>query len=143
MVRRASSVGVRPSGRRAERRVKRTSVGIWRREEVRVKMLVGEKGGRVLRRKARVVIVRIRRARETLGGMGRMGIPWMEGAARRERYLAIAFGRNIGPKKRRRDFNLWDVSTRFLKAEGGNLRSPSDRHVHVVEVVSRVLMPRC
>ena len=96
-----------------------------------------------MRRKARVVIVRIRRARETLGGMGRMGIPWMEGAARRERYLAIAFGRNMGPKKRRRDFNLWDVSTRFLKAEGGNLRSPSDRHVHVVEVVSRVLMPRC
>jgi hypothetical protein len=78
-------VGVRPSGGREERRVKRTSVGIWRREDVRVKMLGGEKGGRVLRRNARLVIVRIRRARETLGGTGRMGIPWMEGAARRER----------------------------------------------------------
>ncbi len=84
-MRRASSVGVRPSGRRAERRVKRTSVGIWRREEVRVKMFGGENRARVFRRNARVVIVRIRRARETFGGMGRMGMPWMEGAARRER----------------------------------------------------------
>ena len=80
MERRISSVGVR--GRSAERRVKRTSVGIWSREEVRVKMLVGEKRGRVLRRKTTVVMARIRRARETLGGMGRMGMPWIEGAAR-------------------------------------------------------------
>jgi hypothetical protein len=81
--RRISSVGIR--GRRVERRVKRTSVLICRREEVRVKMLVGAKGGRVLRRKTRDVKVRIRRARETLEGTGRMGIPWMEGAVRRER----------------------------------------------------------
>lgn len=81
--RRISSAGV--SGRRVERRVKRTSVEICRRDEVRVKMFDGEKGGRVLMRKATVVIIRIRRARETFGGVGRMGIPWMEGAARRER----------------------------------------------------------
>lgn len=61
--RRISSVGVR--GRRVERRVKRTSVLICRRDWVRVKMLVGEKGGRVKRRKEIVVRVRIRRARET------------------------------------------------------------------------------
>lgn len=29
--------------------------------------------------------MRIRRARETFGGTGRMGMPWMEGAARMER----------------------------------------------------------
>ncbi len=52
-------------GRRAERRVKRTSVLICRRDWVRVKMLMGEKVGRVRRRKERVVRVRIRRARET------------------------------------------------------------------------------
>ena len=56
-------MGVR--GRRVERRVKRTSVLICRRDWVRVKMLVGEKGGRVKRRKETVIMVRIRRARET------------------------------------------------------------------------------
>lgn len=40
-VRRRSSVGAR--GRRAERRVKRTSVGVWSRELVRVKMFSGPK----------------------------------------------------------------------------------------------------
>jgi hypothetical protein len=61
--RRISSVGVR--GRRVERRVKRTSVLICRRDWVRVKMLVGEKRGRVKMRKEIVVRMRIRRERET------------------------------------------------------------------------------
>lgn len=51
--RRSSSVGVRVwSGRRAERRVKRTSGGVWRREEVRVIMFSGARKGMV-ERKAR------------------------------------------------------------------------------------------
>jgi len=68
-------------GRRVERRVKRTSVLIWSREEVRVKMLVGEKGVRVEKRKKRVVRVRLG-GRGRRWGDGRIGIPWMEGAAR-------------------------------------------------------------
>ena len=83
--RRISSEGVRPMGRKAERRVKRTSVGIWRREDVRLNMFSGEKKGRVLMRKAEAVMKRIMRARETLGGTGRIGTPWMAGAARTER----------------------------------------------------------
>lgn len=42
LVLKISSVGVRPIGRRVARRVKRTSVGICRREEVRLKMFSGE-----------------------------------------------------------------------------------------------------
>jgi len=34
-------------GRSEARRVKRTSLGVWRREEVRVRMFSGEKRGRV------------------------------------------------------------------------------------------------
>jgi hypothetical protein len=83
--RRVSSAGVRPVGRRAERRVKRTSLGIWRREEVRENMFSGEKKGRVLMRKAKAVKKRIMRARETFEGTGRIGMPWMAGAARTER----------------------------------------------------------
>jgi hypothetical protein len=81
--RRISSLGVR--GRRVESRVKRTSVEICRREEVWVKMLGAEKRGSVEMRKKTVAIVRIRRAREIGGGTGRIGVPWMEGAARNER----------------------------------------------------------
>jgi len=45
---RASSWGVRVwFGRSEARRVKRTSLGVWRREEVRVRMFSGEKRGRV------------------------------------------------------------------------------------------------
>lgn len=76
---------MRPVGRRADRRVKRTSVGIWRREEVREKMFSEEKSGRVFMREAAAVRKRIVRARDTLAGTGRMGIPWMAGAARTER----------------------------------------------------------
>lgn len=49
-MRRRLSASVKPEGpRRAERRVKRTSMGIWRREEVRWKMFSGEKMGSVRR----------------------------------------------------------------------------------------------
>ena len=83
--RRVSSEGVRPVGRRAESRVKSTSVGICRREEVKENMFSGEKMGSVVIRKPTAVRRRIMRARETLGGTGRMGMPWMVGAARAER----------------------------------------------------------
>lgn len=83
--RKISSEGVRPVGRKAESRVKRTSVGICRREDVRENMFSGEKKGSVFMRKAEAVMKRIIRARETLGGTGRMGMPWMAGAARTER----------------------------------------------------------
>ena len=84
-MRRISSEGVRPVGRSAERRVKRTSVGIWRRDCVSVKRFSGEEKGRVFRRKESAVMRSMRRARDTLGGMGRTVRPWMEGAARMER----------------------------------------------------------
>ncbi len=78
-------MSVRPVGRRAERRVKRTSVGIWRREDVREKMFSGAKTGRVLRRKETEVMRSMVRARRTAGGAGRMEMPWILGAARTER----------------------------------------------------------
>ena len=65
--------------------MKRTSTGIWRREEVRENMFSGEKKGRVRRRKVPVTTKRIRRAREIKGGTGRTVTPWMLGAARAER----------------------------------------------------------
>lgn len=65
--------------------MKRTSVGIWRREEVRENMFSEEKKGTVLMRKAVAVRKRMMRARETLAGTGRTGMPWMAGAARTER----------------------------------------------------------
>lgn len=59
-----SSRGVRVwFGRRAERRVKRTSWGVWRREEVRVRMFSGVKGGRVNRRERREERKRMFKAR--------------------------------------------------------------------------------
>ena len=48
-------------------------------------MLGAENTGRVERRKRIVVRVRIRRPRDTARGTGRMGIPWIVGAARIER----------------------------------------------------------
>jgi hypothetical protein len=66
--------------------VKSTSTGIWRRDCVSVKRFSGApKKGRVLMRKESAVMKRMRSARDTLGGMGRMGKPWIEGAARMER----------------------------------------------------------
>lgn len=49
-------------GRRVARRVKRTSEGVCRREEVRVKMFSGEKNGRVESRARREVRKRRLRA---------------------------------------------------------------------------------
>jgi hypothetical protein len=69
----------------ADSRVKSTSTGIWRREEVREKMFSGEKKGRVRMTKVTATTKRIRRARKIKGGMGRIATPWMLGAARAER----------------------------------------------------------
>lgn len=80
--RRSSSVGVSPEGRREARRVKRTSVEIWRRDCVREKTFSGVNVGMVLMRKQREVMKRIVRARETAGGIGRIDTPWTVGAAR-------------------------------------------------------------
>src|ERR1700709_133187 len=72
---------VRPVGcRKAARRVKSTSVGIWRRELVISNMFWGEVKGRVLKRKPTAAMKRMRSARDTLGGIGRMGIPCIAGA---------------------------------------------------------------
>ena len=65
--------------------MKRTSVGIWRRETVTENMFSGEKAGRVFTRNDSEVTKRIKRARCTAGGIGRMGMPWILGAARTER----------------------------------------------------------
>lgn len=73
---RISSVGVRPVGRKVWRRVKRTSVGICRRDWVSVKSEGVVKVGKVLTRKAREVMKRIVRARDTFGGTGRTMRPW-------------------------------------------------------------------
>jgi hypothetical protein len=45
----------------------------------------GIEKGSVLKRNPIVATRRIRSARDTLGGIGRMGIPWIAGAARIER----------------------------------------------------------
>jgi len=71
---RASSWGVRVwFGRREARRVKRTSLGVCRREEVRVRMFSGEKAGRVEMKY--IVAERKRRLRDRrmAGGMGVIG----------------------------------------------------------------------
>jgi len=65
--------------------VKRTSVGICRREEVSENMFSGAKKGIVLIRNAEAVMKRMIRARETWGGTGRMEMPCIVGAARAER----------------------------------------------------------
>jgi hypothetical protein len=80
-----SSEEVNPVGRKAERRVNRTSVGICRRDDVRLNIFSGENKGSVLMREAIEVMKSIVRARVTLGGTGRMGTPWIAGAARTER----------------------------------------------------------
>jgi len=71
---RASSEGVRVwEGRREATRVKRTSLGVCRREEVRVRIFSGEKGGRVESRYIRAERKRRFRERRIGGGMGVMG----------------------------------------------------------------------
>lgn len=73
-------MGVR--GRRAERRVKRTLLGVCKRDWVCWKMLAGPKSGRVERRKTRAVRKRAFRAWdvEVVRGRG-----WIVEGARRER----------------------------------------------------------
>ena len=56
-----------------DRRVKRTSFGVRMREEVRVKMLGGEKWGRVERRNRTVLMNRMFRDGMIVDGVGRMG----------------------------------------------------------------------
>lgn len=73
--RRSSSLGAKPSGRSVWRRVNRTSVGVCKRDLVRVKRSGVVKKGKVLMRKAREAIKRIVRARDTFGGTGRMVRP--------------------------------------------------------------------
>ena len=46
----------------------------------------------------------------------------------------------MGPKKRERDLILGSVSGRYPKGEGGNLRSPSDRHCGCCGCVYNVSM---
>lgn len=76
MVFKRLSVGVRPASPRTwERRVKRTSVGIWRRDCVREKMFSGAKMGIVLIMNTQVTTKRRKSARATAGGTSRMGMP--------------------------------------------------------------------
>jgi hypothetical protein len=81
--RREVSAAVRPDAeeRRVERRVKRTSTGIWRRDWVTRKMFSGAKIGRVLKRKRAETRARRRRQREVDSERGRMARPWTFGAA--------------------------------------------------------------
>lgn len=59
--------------RREERRVKRVSVGICRRDWVAAKILNGEKGGKVRIKKVAEIMKRMRRFRAIVGGSG-MGL---------------------------------------------------------------------
>jgi hypothetical protein len=105
--RRARSDRVRvAAGRRVERRVKRTSAGICRRDWVRVKMFSGERTGRVRRRKTAATARRTRIARKMPDGSGRGLRPCCWGDERALRYQAIALGSRSGPKKRRADLML-------------------------------------
>lgn len=58
---------------RWERRTKRTSLGICRRDSVRRNMFSGRKGGRVERREMTAEMKRIFRARLIRGGVARIG----------------------------------------------------------------------
>lgn len=71
-------------GRRAERRVKRTSGGVWRREAVRVMMFSGARKGRVERKARRAE--RKRMFRECRTGRGR-GVIESEEEAEAVRWL--------------------------------------------------------
>jgi secreted trypsin-like serine protease len=55
------------------------------RDDVKEKMLSGENAGSVRRTKLLATTKRMRRARETFGGTGRIETPWTLGAARTER----------------------------------------------------------
>lgn len=84
-VRRISSEGLRPRGRRVESRVKRTSVGVCSREEVTVKIFSGAKMDNERRRNIKAVIVRSISTRSTFGGTGRIESPGALEDARKER----------------------------------------------------------
>lgn len=66
------------------RRVKRTSMGIWRRDWVMSKMFVGEKYGKVEMSDTTDIVNRMDNARDTEGEAGRIGWLW-DGAARIDR----------------------------------------------------------
>lgn len=69
---RSDSVRTR-SGRTRLRRVKRTSLGVCKRDEVRVNMFSGEKKGRVEMRAKRAEIKRMFRPRNEEVGVDRIG----------------------------------------------------------------------
>lgn len=74
MARRAPSVAVSAlSGRSEASRVKSTSVGIWRREDVRLNRFSGARGGKARTKRAKEMVVRIVRARKADPGSGRIG----------------------------------------------------------------------
>ena len=60
-------------GRIRPRRVKRTSLGVWRREDVTANMFSGERKGRVQIKAMEAVMKRMLRARKTGTGVARIG----------------------------------------------------------------------
>lgn len=104
------SAGVRVlSGRNRARRLKMTSVGVLRRERVRVKMFgAGACGlkGKLSSRKKTMVKKKTFRAREVDEGRGREG-GRCEIATRRLRYRLMARGIRTGAKKINNDLILY------------------------------------
>lgn len=78
----AWSIVVRPCDLKAFSLVNKTSVGICRRDCVKVNIFSGPKYGRVERRKMDATAKSIVRARFTEDGVGCIGLPAMVGAAR-------------------------------------------------------------
>lgn len=83
--RRISSDGVSPAFRMASRRVKRTSIGMCRRDCVSVKMFSGELKGSVVYKKYMAVKKRTASAREQAVETGTTLMPEILGVARTER----------------------------------------------------------
>ena len=105
--RRMVSASVRPEGPRARlRRVKRTSLEVWRREEVKVKMLSGAKEGRVEMRAMTAETKRMVRDLETGLGIGWIWAGAVTAVTFWVRYQVMSLGMRRGPTVKRRVLRL-------------------------------------
>lgn len=109
--RRRLSASVRPEGPRARlRRVKRTSLGVCRREDVAVKMFSGAKGGRVEASARRAETKRMVRDLETGMGIGCTGTGVVTALTFWVRYQVMSLGMRRGPRVKRRVWRLFEMS---------------------------------
>lgn len=107
MGRRTPSASVSPETPRARlRRVKRTSLEVWRREEVVVKMFSGAKYGWVEMRARRAEMKRMVRDLETDLGIGCTRTGAVTALTFWVRYQVMSLGMRRGPSVKRRVLRL-------------------------------------